>query len=139
MHHPAKTYLEHRILSASPEQLQLLLYEGAIRFARWGRSALEERNYEKAQDSFERVVAILVELHAGLRPEVAPELCDKFAQLYNFCMRKVNEANFLHDVALLDEAIGILEHLRESWLMLLERVAEERAASAMDEPALARA
>jgi flagellar protein FliS len=124
-----KAYLENRILNASPEQLQLMLYEGAIRFAQVAKMGLEERDYEKSHNAFERADAILCELQNGLRPDQNPELCDKFASLYNFVSRKLLEANFTHSPATVDDALHILKHLRETWVQVLEKIASERAAN----------
>lgn len=131
----SRTYLENKILTATAEQLQLMLYEGAIRFSHVARSALEERNFEKAQDAFERADAILIELHSGLRPERDPDLCEKYALLYSFCARRLLEGNLRHDVALVDDALLILNSLRETWVLVLEKLAQERAASYQAAPA----
>ena len=104
-----------------------MLYEGTIRFAQVAREQLLDRNYEKAQAAFERVDAILGELHAGLRPESNPELCDRFAALYNFASRKLLEANFTHSIVPLDDALAILQHLRETWVMVLGAISHECA------------
>ncbi|MFO0944476.1 MAG: flagellar export chaperone FliS [Planctomycetota bacterium] len=122
-----RAYLESKILTASPEQLQLMLYEGAIRFAQVAKMALIEKDYEKACNAFERVDGIVCELHGGLRPESDPELCDRFASLYNFCARKMLEANYSHSPDPIDDAILIFQHLRETWVLVLERLAEERS------------
>lgn len=128
MQNPAfRAYLENKILTATPEQLQLMLYEGAIRFAQVARAALQAKEFEKAQESFERADAILGELLSGLRPDMNPDLCEQYASLYTFCIRKLNEAHFRHDHNLVDEALKILNHLRETWMLLLEKLAEERA------------
>lgn len=129
-HQAFRAYLENRILNASAEQLQLMLYEGAMRFTHVARAALVDKNLEKAQDAFERVDRILSELHCGLRPEADADLCEKFAALYNFVQRKLLEANFTHSTAPLDEALTILGHLRETWVIVLERMAQERADAA---------
>ena len=126
-----RAYLENKILTASPEELQLMLYEGAIRFALLARKALEEKEFERAHNAFERVDAILCELHAGLRPEQDADLCDKFASLYNFCLRKLLEANYTHTVEPIDDAMTILHHLRETWVMVLDQIREDRAESAL--------
>ena len=131
-----RAYLENKILTATPEQLQLMLYEGAIRFAQLARNALEERDFEKAHNAFERVDAIMCELHTGLRPDQDPELCDKFASLYNFCIRKLLEANYTHTVEPINDAMSILQHLRETWVMVLEKITEDRALEAQQEAAV---
>lgn len=128
MQNPAfRAYLESKILTASPEQLQLMLYEGAIRFAKVAKQALIDQDFERAADAFDRLDGIFLELHCGLRPEIQPDLCDKFASLYNFCVRKFIEANYRRATAPIDEAIAVTQHLRETWVMVLERLADDRA------------
>lgn len=138
MYQPAasQTYLKHKVLTATPEQLQLMLYEGAIRFALLARQEMLARNFEAAQNAFERADAILCELHNGLRPEVDADLCGKYAALYNFCIRRLHEANLHHQPEPLDDAVQILQHLRETWAMVIESIAHERAEQAQqDSPA----
>jgi flagellar protein FliS len=122
-----KTWLQHRIAASSANELQLMLYDGALRFARQARAALVDRKLDVAQDNFERVDAILAELEAGLRPEIAPDLCGNYASLYQFCTRRLNEANFKHQLEPLDDAIHMFEHLRDTWRMVLERIQSERS------------
>lgn len=135
MYQPAasQTYLKHKVLTATPEQLQLMLYEGAIRFALLARKEMLAKSFEAAQVAFERADAILCELHNGLRPEIDPDLCDKYAGLYNFCIRKLNLANVHHDPEPLDDAVQILQHLRETWVLVIEHIAQERATAAQQE------
>jgi len=57
----AQNYLRTRVMTATPEQLQMMLYDGAIRFAEQARVALQERNFEKSYNSISRVQKILVE------------------------------------------------------------------------------
>lgn len=131
MQNPAfRTYLENKILTATPEQLQLMLYEGLIRFSQTARAGLEEKNYEKAQMAFERAGAVLCELVAGLRPDRDASLCEKFAGLYTFCIRRLVDANLHHDVQLVDEALLVMNQLREIWIAVLEKIAAERAEAA---------
>lgn len=128
MQNPAfRAYLESKILTATPEQLQLMLYEGAIRFAQVAKFALEEKDFEKASGAFERLDGIFLELHNGLRPDEDADLCDKYASLYNFCSRKLLEANFSHTIGPIDEALVVMQHLRETWVMVLEKITGDRA------------
>jgi flagellar protein FliS len=132
----SKMYLANKVLTATTEQLQLMLYEGAIRYALIARKELESRNFEAAQAAFERMDAFFCELQTGLRPELAPDLCDRIAALYNFCQRKCHEAHLHHAIEPLDDAIKILQHLRQTWVMVLDKLTEERAAAQHVEPVL---
>lgn len=124
------TYLRDAVMTATPEQLQLMLYDGAIRFATQGRDAILARQYEKVYDRLTRAQKIVLELQAGLRPEVNPSLCSQLAALYNFVYRKLVDANVNHEVQHVDEALKILQHQRETWVLLMDKLRAERSAEA---------
>ncbi len=115
-------YLRNAVLTASPEQLQLMLYDGAIRFARQAKDALAEKNFEKSCESLLRAQQIVMELIAGLRPDVNAELCERMAALYQFVYQRLVHANMKHEVGAIDEALNILSHQRETWRLLIERI-----------------
>lgn len=114
-------------MTASPEQLQLMLYDGVIRFARQGRDALLAQDYETSYEKLSRAQAIIVEMEAGLRHEVNPELCGRMAAVYGFLYRKLVEASIHKDPTAVDDALKVLEIERETWVLLIERVNTARA------------
>ena len=137
-HQAANNYLRTKVLTATPEQLQLLLYDGAIRFAEQARLALERKNFEQSYTGISRAQKIITELTASLKHELAPEMCGKLAALYNFIYRKLIEANIEHRVDSLDEALALLRYQRETWVMLLDQLGKSKAgavASRLDMPA----
>lgn len=123
----SEAYLQNAVLTATPEQLQMMLYDGAIRFARQAREALIKRDLETACEKLLRVQKIVTEMKNGLRPEVQPELCEQLAGLYNFIYWRLVEANIRHEPQYIDEALQILEHQRETWRMLMEKVQSVKA------------
>jgi flagellar secretion chaperone FliS len=126
----AQNYLRATVLTATPEQLQLMLYDGAIRFGEQARVALEKNDLEESHELITRVQKILTELTCSLKHEVSPDLCSKLAGLYNFAYRKLIEANIDHKIEPLDEALGVLRFQRETWALLLANLAKQKAASA---------
>jgi len=130
-------YLRTKVLSASPEELRMMLIEGAIRFARTGREGLIEKDYEKSFEHLSQCKAIVMELLNALEPEHDPELCQRLSGLYTYMYRLLTDANVMHEIEPLDEVIGLLEYDRETWKLLMERIAEERSAGtfAGDTPA----
>ncbi len=126
----AQHYLRTKVFTATPEQLQLMLYDGAIRFAEQARAALEARNFEQSYHLITRVQKILTEMSCTLKHDVAPELCGKLAALYNFAYRKLIEANVEHLLPPLDEALQILRYQRETWVLLLDQLGKTKAAHA---------
>jgi len=134
----AQNYLRTQVLTATPEQLQMMLYDGAIRFAEQARPALAAKNWEASYLAISRAQKIITELTSSLRHDIAPELCGRLASIYNFIYRKLVEANVEHKAESLDEAIKILRFQRETWEMLLKQLGRQKAAEAarkLDVPA----
>jgi len=122
----AQAYLRTKVMSASPAELRLMLIEGALRFTRQGRDALQRRDWEGVYEGFSKAKDILLELINSLRPEVDPELCSRLSALYTFMYRRLIDANLEKDPAIADEVVDLLEYERETWLMLLDRLSKER-------------
>ncbi len=123
-------YLRSAVMTASPPQLQLMLYDGAIRFGSQARDALLAKQIEKSYELLSRVQKIVLEMDKGLRPELNPELCDRMSRLYTFIYRKLVEADVRKDVSALDDALKILRHIRETWVMLIDKLSESSEAGA---------
>ena len=134
----AQNYLKTKVFTATPEQLQLMLYDGALRFGEQGRVALEQKNYEQSYNMISRVQKIITEMQSCLKPSVAPELCGKLSALYSYVYRKLVEASIEHNMASLEEAMNLLRYQRETWSLLLEQLGKTKAAAAastLDMPA----
>jgi flagellar protein FliS len=125
----AQNYLRTKVLTATPEQLQLMLYDGAIRFCEQARLGLEQKNYEQSYTGLSRALRIITELTGSLKHELAPEMCGKLAALYNFVYMKLVEANVQHEIKSLDQALSILRYQRETWVMLLDQLGKTKAAA----------
>ena len=70
----ANEYLRAKVLTATPEQLQLMLYDGAVRFTEKGRQALLAKNYDQSFHNITKAQKILLELNCSLKHDLAPEL-----------------------------------------------------------------
>jgi flagellar protein FliS len=120
----SQQYLKNAVMTAGAEQLHLMLVDGAIRFATRGKEAIEQRDIEAGFNALERAQRIVLELSNGLRREVNPELVDQMAALYAFTYRRLVDANLRRDPQAVEDALRILRHHRETWVMLMEKVAE---------------
>lgn len=130
MNHPgtaSQQYLRAAVLTATAEQLHLMLVDGAIRFALRGADCLEANDSEGAFHAFDRAQRIVLQMQAGLRREVHPEIVDQLSGLYNFIYRRLIDANVRRDRKAVDDALRILRHHRETWAMLLEKLGRETA------------
>jgi flagellar protein FliS len=126
----AQNYLRTRVLTATPEQLQMMLYDGAIRFTDAGKAAIIRKDWEATYLNLSRAQKIITELSSSLKPSIAPELCAKLSSLYNFIYRKLVEASMHHTVESADEALKLLRYQRDTWAMLMEKLGKEKAGNA---------
>lgn len=134
----AQNYLRTKVLTATPEQLQLMLYDGALRFGEQARVALQEKRFEDSYRLISKTQKIITELSITLKHDTAPDLCKRLAALYTFVYKKLIEANIDHELAPMDEALGILRYQRETWALLLDQLGKKKAAAAaqtLDMPA----
>jgi len=123
-------YLKTKIMTASPEELRLMLYDGALRFCRQARAAIERGEIENTHNNLVRAQKIVMELSNSLNHDMAPELCERLSALYNFIYRRLVDANVNRDVAAVDESIQLIEYERETWQMLMHKVKQDGDAAA---------
>jgi len=123
----AQNYLRTRVMTATPEQLQMMLYDGALRFAQAAKIALTEKNYEQSYHNITRVQKILSELICTLKHNVYPELCDRLTALYQYAYKQLMQASMKHNMAAMDEALNVLTFQRETWSMLLQQLGKQKA------------
>lgn len=126
----AQNYLKTKVLTATPEQLQMMLFDGVVRFGEQARAALERKDYEQSYTLIARMQKIIAELSSGLKHDLDPDLCGKLASLYSFAYRKLIEASVERRIEPLDEALNILKFQRETWSMLLQQLGKIKAAGA---------
>ena len=128
----AAAYLKTRILSASPSELRLMLFDGALRFVRAGRAELssERPDFEKLFESFNKAKKVVTELGNGLDRQQDVQMCDRMQGVCEFVYRLLVEANLERDVAKADQAIELLIYERETWALAVERAATETGPAA---------
>ena len=120
-------YLRDAVMTATPEQLQLMLYDGAIRFTKKGIEGVRQKKWEDAFDGFNRAQKIILEMLNALNYDVDRQLCTKMASLYHFIYRKLVEAGVDRNPATGEEALQQLEYQRETWVLLMEKLRQEGA------------
>jgi len=121
-------YLKTRIMTASPEELRLMLYDGAIKFANQAKAAIDKQDFETSYTALMRAQKIVLELSTSLNHDVAPELCEKLSALYTYIYRLLVEANMNRQIRQLDEAIELLQYERETWQMLMQQLTDQKGA-----------
>jgi flagellar protein FliS len=116
------SYLTTEVMTASPQRLQLLLIEAAIRFAERGRLHWQANETEQACESLIRAQDIVSHILGGLRSAPDRGLAKKMAAVYVYIFRSLTEANLRHDEQKLDEALRVLEVERGTWQQVCEQL-----------------
>ena len=109
-------YRQSQIASNTPEKTVLMLYDGAIRFLKNAIRAIDENNdiVEKA-NLIEKTVKIIEYLQSCLDSEKGGEIADNLNKLYDYMSIKLTEANLKNDTAKMEEALNLLQTIREGW------------------------
>lgn len=116
-------YKEQQILTAKPEQLTLMLYNGAIKFINETIRELEQKNIEQASKLSWRAQAIVRELVTTLKPEY--EVADTFLILYDFVERNIIMGNAKMSVEYYLAAKTVLVDMRDNWMEAMKIAAAE--------------
>ncbi|NOU79244.1 flagellar export chaperone FliS [Paenibacillus sp. LMG 31459] len=110
---PHQKYQQTQLHTASPAQLLLMLYDGAIRFSRVGISAIQEKNYEKANINLCKAQAVIHELIAALNYDYP--IAKTLYQVYEYMIHQLINANMKKITSPADEVVSYLLELREAW------------------------
>lgn len=106
-------YNNSKIMTASPAQLTLMLYEGAIKFCNIAIVAVEENDIEKAHKNIRKVENIITEFRATLNHKYP--VAKDFENVYSYLYDRLIEANVSKDKEILEEVLGHLRTMRDTW------------------------
>lgn len=106
-------YKDSKILTASPAELTLMLYEGAIKFGNLALYAIEKRDYSKANLNIIKAERIITELRTTLNFDYP--VAKSFEQVYDYIYSRLIEANIKKDAQVLEEAISYIREMRDTW------------------------
>ena len=105
-------YANNRILTASPAELTLMLYEGAIKFCNIAIMAIENKDIEKAHTNIMKAQRIIEEFQLTL--DFKYEIANDFNNVYNYLMQRLREANLTKDKEILEEVNTHLRVMRDT-------------------------
>jgi flagellar protein FliS len=109
----AAAYKDNRILTASPAELTLMLYEGAIKFCNLALMALDKKDYEKANINIIKAERIISEFRATL--DFKYPVAKDFDNVYIYIHQRLIDANIRKDKDILEEANGYIREMRDTW------------------------
>ncbi|MGN0291297.1 MAG: flagellar export chaperone FliS [Lachnospiraceae bacterium] len=119
-----QAYNNSKIMTASPAELTLMLYEGAIKFCNIAIMGIEENDIEKAHNNIMKVEKIITEFQATLDEKY--EVSKDFDNVYNYIQERLKEANLKKDKEILEEVLTHLRTMRDTWkeVMRLNKTAK---------------
>jgi flagellar secretion chaperone FliS len=111
----AIAYKEQSILTATPGQLVVMLYDGALRFLFQAAYAMRDGKHLDADARLTRAEAIIDELLTTLDLEQGGEIASRLQGIYVFCNRHLIEARVQRDPSMVEKVSELMGELRESW------------------------
>lgn len=114
-------YATNKIMTATPAELTLMLYDGAIKFGNIALVAIEKKDIEKAHNNIRKVENIIEEFQITLDRKYP--VAKDFDEVYTYVMRRLRDANISKDPEILEEAIGHIRTMRDTWKEVMKRTA----------------
>lgn len=112
-------YNNSKILTASPAELTLMLYEGAIKFCNVAITAVENKDIEKTHIHIQKTEKIIDYLRQTL--DMNYPVAEDFERVYSYIGRRLIEANVKKDKEILEEVNGHLRSLRDTWKEVMKK------------------
>lgn len=116
-------YNNNKVLTASPAELTLMLYDGAIKFCNIAITAVEERDIVKAHTNIVKVQRIVDYLRQTL--DMKYKVAEDMENIYVYLSKRLVTANLKKDVAILEEVNAHLHAVRDTWKEVM-RINRER-------------
>lgn len=115
----AQAYKNNSIKTASPAELTLMLYNGAIKFVNIANAAIEENDVEKAHTNIRKAQNIIEELWGTLDHKYP--VWEDFDRVYRYIYQKLIEGNVHKDKEALEEALGRIREMRDTWQEVMKK------------------
>lgn len=118
----ANAYQNNAIQTASPAELTLMLYDGAIKFCNIALIALEKKDYAKVNENLQKAQRIITEFRVTLDHKYP--VWEDFERVYDYIYRRLVEGNISKDKEVIEEALKYIREMRDTWkeVMRLNKV-----------------
>lgn len=120
----AEAYKRQQIMTATPEALTLMLYNGCLKFMNEGKEAIEQKQWEQANNVLQKAQNIISEFRITLNMDY--EISKQLLPLYNYTYDRLVEGNIKSDPAMIQEAIDIIKELRDAWAQAMKKARQEQ-------------
>ena len=112
-------YQKNAIMTATPAELTLMLYDGAIKFCNIALDAMDKKDIQKAHENIKKAEAIITELRASLDRKYP--VWEDFERVYEYIYKQLVAANLAKEKAPLEEALKRIREMRDTWKEVMRR------------------
>lgn len=120
-------YLRSKVITATPAELTLMLYEGAIKFVNKAIMSIEKDDVMGAHNNLMKTQRIIEELRASLDHKYP--VAKEFDTVYEYILRRLVEANIKKDKDILEEVLEHLRTMRDTWKEVMKNANAPQSAS----------
>lgn len=120
-------YLRSKVMTATPAELTLMLYEGAIKFVNKAIMSIEKDDVMRAHNNLMKTQRIIEELRASLDHKYP--VAKEFDTVYEYILRRLVEANIKKDKDILEEVLEHLRTMRDTWKEVMKNANAPQSAS----------
>lgn len=113
-----QSYQQNSVMTATPGELTLMLYNGCIKFIRQARLAINEKNLADKNTYLQKAQRIIRELMVTL--DQKQPISDEMMRLYDYIYRRMIDANVKNDPAILDEVERLVTDFRDTWKQVID-------------------
>lgn len=116
---PYAQYQNSKILTASPAELTLMLYDGAIKFGNIAVQAMNDKDVQKAHTNIVKVERIIEEFRSTLNRDYP--VAQDFDNVYVYLLQRLLECNIKKDPEIMEEIITHLRSMRATWVEVMKK------------------
>ena len=120
-------YLRSKVMTATPAELTLMLYEGAIKFVNKAIMSIEKDDVMGGHNNLMKTQRIIEELRASLDHKYP--VAKEFDTVYEYILRRLVEANIKKDKDILEEVLEHLRTMRDTWKEVMKNANAPQSAS----------
>lgn len=121
---PAAAYGANKVNTATPAELTLMLYDGAIKFWNIAMAAAEKQDYEKTNENIKKARRIIVELKTTLDHKYA--VAEDFDMIYDYIFDLMIAANMSKEPEDMEKVMTELRQIRDSWKQVMKLAKDPR-------------
>ncbi|MBR0164431.1 MAG: flagellar export chaperone FliS [Lachnospiraceae bacterium] len=112
-------YANNKVMAASPAELTLMLYDGAIKFCNIAEAAIGKNDMDKAHTNIVKAEKIIEYLRATL--DMSYPVAQDFENMYSYIDRRLVEANVKKDLEIVKEVNGHMHAIRDNWIEVMRK------------------